>query len=155
MARSGRLKRLSICVGLLVAAIGILIANLNIFGGHILQRVPNSKGSVTAEVLESGIAAATDIDYLGVSLKARFNPFRHYVFGGANYGAQIQASWINDHLILIRCQHCENLQGGNILERKWRQVTICYDRSNTSDLPEEVDASCPKKAALATSEWHP
>jgi hypothetical protein len=101
-------------------------------------------GDVIAEVVNSGTAAATDVNYLGVTLKTRFDPIRHYVFAGSNYGADIRIAWLGDHMLLIRCEHCEKLEGGNILERRWHQVIICYDRSNAADGPSEQDPSCPQ-----------
>lgn len=100
-------------------------------------------GNVIAEVISDGPTAATDVDYEGVTLKTRFNPIRHYVFGGLNYGAQIKVSWKGENVLFIRCADCENLQVGNILERKWQEVTICYDRSNVLDEPIEKSSPCP------------
>jgi hypothetical protein len=146
------LKWLLISVAVIVVGVGLLITYLGIFGGHVLLSASNPAGSITAEVIDdSGFAAATDAGYLGVTLKTRFNPIRHYVFGGSNYGARVQVSWISDHVLLIGCDNCEKLEGGNILERKWHRVTICYDRSNVIELPQEVDASCRKEAAPTVS----
>lgn len=142
-----------VCVVCIVIGCGLLLAYLLFFGGHVLQSASNPAKSVTAEVIEdSSFAAATDAAYLGVAVKARWNPIRHYVFGGSDYGAQIQASWINDHVLLIHCIQCEQLRG-NILKRKWNGVTICYDRSNMTDVSQDVDASCPKDTAPTMS--HP
>lgn len=139
-----------------VAGFGLLIAYLRIFGGHVLQSALNPERTVTAEVIDdSSFAAATDVGYLGVTLKTRFNPIRHYVFGGSDYGAHVQVSWISDHVLLIQCDRCEKLEGGNILERKWRQITICYDRSNVIEAPKYVDASCPKDLRSTASYLHP
>jgi hypothetical protein len=102
-------------------------------------------GNITAEVVSSGMAAATDVDYMGVTLKTRFDPIRHCIFAGSNYGADIRIAWISDRIVLIHCEHCEKLEGGNILERKWHQVIICYDRSNAADLPSEQDPSYPRE----------
>jgi hypothetical protein len=132
-----------------------LVVYLRVFSGHVVQSASNSKGNLKAEVInDSGTAAATDVGYLGVTLKTWFNPIRHYVFGGSNYGADIQIKWINDHTLLIHCDHCEKLDGGNILERRWHQVIICYDRSNATDLQENQDSSCPRRVAPAISEPH-
>lgn len=121
-----------------------IVLYLRIFGGHVLQSALSPKGNITAEVVSSGMAAATDADYLGVTLKTRLDPIRHYVFGGSNYGADIRIAWIGDHVLLIQCEHCEKLEGGNILERRWHQVVICYDRSNAAEGLGEQDPSCPQ-----------
>ena len=134
-----------VCIACLVVGLGILVACLRIFSGHVLQRVSNSTGSLYAEVIDDDSAAATDVNYLAVGLKSRFNPIRHYVFGGSNYGAQIRLAWINDRVLLIRCEHCEELKGGNLLERKWHQVTICYSRSNVPEVDQNEDPSCPRR----------
>jgi len=152
--KSNWLRWLLIFPVCLVLGVGLLIAYFRIFSGRVLQSAQNPDGTVTAEVLASDSAAATDVEYLGVILKTRFDPIRHYVFAGSNYGANIQISWINDHVLLIHCDHCEKLEGGNILERKWHQVTICYNLSNVADLQENQDASCPGGIAPATSEPH-
>ena len=150
--KSKWLKGLLISLVCFVVGVGLLIVYPRIFGGRVRQTARNAKGTVTAEVVASGFAAATDVGYLGVTLKTRFDPVRHTVFGGSDYGAQITISWIGPNVLLIRCQHCEKLQGGNILEQKWHQVTICYDRSNGIDLPEDQDASCPSEPTPMTPE---
>ena len=151
--KSKCLKGLLICLGCFVVGVGLLIAYLRIFSGHILRRVPSPNGSVTvtAEVIDFGPAGATDVGYLGVSLKTRLDPIRHPVFGGSNYGADVRISWIGADVLLIRCEHCERLEGGNILERKWHQVTICYDRSNVVRAVDQ-DASCLSRAATSRPE---
>ena len=150
------LKRSLLCLACVFTAFGLLIAYLRMFGGHVLQSSLSPESSVTAEVIDdSSSAAATDVGYLGVALKTRFNPIRHYVFGGSNYGAHVQVSWISDHVVLIQCERCEKLEGGSILERKWRQITICYDRSNVIETPKDVDASCPKDLRSTASFLHP
>jgi hypothetical protein len=136
------------------AVLVAIVLYLRIFGGHVLQSASSPKGNVTAEVVTSGMAAATDVDYMGVTLKTRFDPIRHYIFAGSNHGADIRIAWIGDHTLLIHCEHCEKLDGGNILERRWHQVVICYDRSNVTDLQGNQDASCPSGVAPATSEPH-
>jgi hypothetical protein len=129
----------------LVVGLAALVVYLRVFSGLVMQSASNSKGNLKAEVInDSGAAAATDVGYLGVTLKTWFYPIRHYVFGGLNYGADIHIEWINDHTLLIHCDHCEKLDGGNILERRWHQVVICYDRSNVAGGPSERDASCPQ-----------
>ncbi len=153
--KSKWLKRLLIAVACFVVGVGLLIVYSWIFGGRVRQTARNAKGTVTAEVVASGFAAATDVDYLGVTLKTRFDPIRHTVFGGSDYGAHIQISWIGTNVLLIRCQYCEKLQGGNILEQKWHQVTICYDQSDAIDLPGEQSAACLGEPASVTSESHP
>lgn len=156
MAISRWLKRLSICMVCLLVAVGLLIGYLRIFSGAVLQSASNRKGTVTAEVIDgSGSSAATDVGYLGVAMKTRFNPIRHYVFGGSNYGVQIQVSWINDHVLKIRCDSCEKLQGGNILEHRWHQVTICYDDSIMMPLPQEAEAVCLNRPGSMASESNP
>lgn len=144
-----------IVVGCLAIGLGAIVFYLRAFGGHVLLRASNPMGNITAEVVSSGVAAATDVDYLGVTLKTRFDPIRHTVFGGSDYGAQIKISWIGTNVLLIRCQNCEKLQGGNTLEQKWHQVTICYDQSDAIDLPGDQDASCPSEPAPLTPEPHP
>jgi hypothetical protein len=104
---------------------------------------------------ENSGASATDVGYLGVTLKTRFNPIRHYIFGGSNYGAQIRVSWISDHVLLIHCERCEKLEGGNILERKWQRVTVCYDRSNVLEIPQGADDPCPKEPGSTASHLLP
>jgi hypothetical protein len=126
----------------LVAALAVTVLYLRVFGGRVVQSVASPKGNITAEVVSSGMAAATDVDYLGVTLKTRLDPIRHYVFGGSNYGADIRVSWIGDHILLIHCEHCEKLEGGNIVEQRWHQVVICYDRPNGANGPGEQDPSC-------------
>lgn len=127
----------------LLMGLGMIVLYLRIFGGHVLQSASNPSGNITAEVVSSGIAAATDVGYVGVTLRTRFDPIRHYVFAGSNYGADIQIAWIGDHTLLIHCEHCEKLEGGNILERRWHQVLICYDHSNAVVSSGELDRSCP------------
>jgi hypothetical protein len=141
-------KWLLILLTCLVAGSGAIVLYLRIFSGQILHRAPNPKHDITAEVVNDGMAAATDTDYLGVTLKTRFDPIRHYVFGGLNYGANVRIAWIGDDTLLIRCAHCEKLDGGNILERRWHKVILCYDRSNVVELPGEQDPSCPQVTSL-------
>lgn len=144
---------LVVCLIFLVAVTSFLVYAWT-SSGRVVQRTVNPTGNVIAEVIDGEFAAATDVGSLNVILKTKFNPVRHYVFGGSNYGAQIRISWIGPNVLLIRCQHCEKLQGGNILEQKWHQVTICYDQSDAIELPRDQDASCPKEPTPMTPEPH-
>jgi hypothetical protein len=128
----------------LAAAVSLILLYGKICSGRTLQREVSPNGSVIAEVTESGGAAATDTNYVGVTLKTKLNPIRHYVYGGLDYGAHISVSWLDHDRLLISCQHCENLHGGDIIERKWHDVTVCYARSNVVEPPFAEDGkSCP------------
>jgi hypothetical protein len=149
-------RRLSICIGVVVLAIGLLIIFSRIFGGRILQTSPNPKHTVTAEVIDSsGMATALDTGYLGVTLKTRFNPIRHYVFGGPNHGARVRVSWINDQVLTIQCDNCEKLEGGNIIEHQWHQVTICYDDPSMTGPPQVTDAACMNEPKRTVTQAQP
>jgi hypothetical protein len=120
------------------------VGYLRACSGHVRQYLPNPSGTLRAEVIdESGSASAMDAGMLGVTLKTRLNPFRHFVFSGLNYGAEITVTWINDRVLFIRCEHCEKLHGAMIVERKWHQTTICYGGSGKPDLLRNNDPLCP------------
>jgi hypothetical protein len=127
-----------------VLLIASLLFYLRAYGGRTLQREVSPNGKVIAEVIVSDSAGATDVNTLDVSLKNELNPIRHYVFGGLDYGAQVTVSWIDNDRLLIKCQHCENLHGGDIFERKWHDVMVCYARSNVVETEFKDDGkSCP------------
>lgn len=131
-------------LGCLVLGLGLLIGYGRAFSGQVRQYAANPSGTLNAEVIaDNGLAAATDAGTLGVTLKTWFNPFRHYVFVGSDYGAQITISWISDRVLLIRCEHCEKLKTGKVPERKWHQVTVCYGGLGIPDLVQNNDHLCP------------
>jgi hypothetical protein len=116
-----------VAVALLAATVFVYAGCLRIFAGFTLQRIASPDGAVIAEVNTSGAAGATDTTYTGVMLRSRLNPFREYVFGGLDYGVHITAGWTGSRNLLITCEDCTRLSGGNIKLDHWRDVAIRYE----------------------------
>lgn len=114
----------------IIMSLALGIVYLRTSSGRTLQRLPSPDGGVIAEINTSGFAAATDAYYTGVLLRTRHNPLRHYVFGGLDYGAKIAISWIDSKNLLIQCEECRNLNGGNVREARWHDIMIHYDIVN-------------------------
>lgn len=99
---------------------------LRIFAGKLDQRVFSPDGRTVAECRTFDFAAATDADQTAVQISSRFNPFRHTVFSGLNYGATVSASWLNPRTLLIRCTNCKDLDIRG-QEHRWKDITIRYE----------------------------
>jgi len=119
----------AVSIAVLAVTIGLAVLYLRTSAGRTVRRVQNQDGDVTAEVNMDCSSAATDGCYTGVLLRTRYNPIRHYVFAGLDYGAKITIAWVGPRELLITCQDCSKLSGGNIKERIWRSVTIRYEIS--------------------------
>ena len=121
----------AIALASVVIACALVLFYFRTSSGRILQRLPSPDNSVIAEVDKDGSdAAATDTFYTGVALRTRRNPIRYYVFGGLDYGANITVSWLDSNNLLIKCEQCSKLNGGNMKKYTWRKIVIHYDISN-------------------------
>ena len=113
-----------VIVGVLLA-IGLLGLYLRVFAGQVKQRIASPDGTFVAQVREVHNGSAVDADYISVQLQTRWNPFRHQVYGGLDYGIGITSSWIDSKNLLVTCTECEKL-GQSSKEDKWHDVTIRY-----------------------------
>jgi hypothetical protein len=132
--KSKWLRRASWTVGGLALLIGSLRVHDNVFGGQTRQRLPSPDGHVIAEVNESDSAWATDVNYVCVLLRTKFNPLRHCVFGGGDEGARLSISWIDSKNLLIKCEDCSmnplifsKLTPPYTKEDRWHEIAIHYD----------------------------
>lgn len=111
---------------LIVVGISVLaFLYLRTIAGRVDQRVLSQDGRMVAECRTFDFAAATDTEQTTVQIRNRFNPFRHTVFAGLNYGAKVSISWQDPRTLLIRCINCKNLD----IRRKqpeWHGVSIIY-----------------------------
>jgi hypothetical protein len=108
-----------------ILAFGLLLAYARIFSGSAKQRLPSPDGETIAEVREFTSLSAMDADYLGVQVRTKLNPFRHFVFAGLDDGIKITISWIDSKTLQISCERCEQIRT-NIKEDAWRDVSIRY-----------------------------
>jgi hypothetical protein len=98
---------------------------MRIYAGEIRQRVSSPDGKFVAQVRELNSGSAVDADYVSVQLQTKWNPIRHHVYGGLDYGIGIGISWMDSTNLLVTCTKCEKL-GMGFKEDKWREVTIHY-----------------------------
>ncbi len=112
----------------LVVSLGLVVTclYLRIFAGTVNQRLPSPNGQLVAEVRTLTSLSALDRDFVTVQLSRRFNPFRHIVFGGSDYGVKITVSWTDSEDLLVQCVDCDNLRDETV-ENNWNGVTIHYE----------------------------
>jgi hypothetical protein len=123
-----RLSRLQILLPLvLFVGLSAWIIYPRVSSADVTLRAISPDGGTTAEVDTSKGGGATEAAYTGVRLRSRFNPFRHYVFGGLDYGAKVTLSWTDSRNLIIKCQNCEKLDIKDE-EHDWRGVRIHYDK---------------------------
>jgi hypothetical protein len=121
------LSRLQILLPLaLVLGIGALVIYPRVSSSNVKLRLISPDGHTTAEVDVSEWGGATEAAHTGVRLRSRFNPFKHYVFVGLDYGAKVTVSWIDSRNLLIKCQNCDKLTT-KTEEHKWHDITIHYE----------------------------
>jgi hypothetical protein len=103
-----------------------LLLYVRVFPSGIQQRVSSPDGQAVAEQILLRPLTTLDTVQTTVQLRTKLNPFRHTVFAGLNYGAEVTISWIDSRNLLVKCVKCTNL---NVLRREdnWRYVTIHYE----------------------------
>src|SRR5262249_34434380 len=104
---------------------GAFLAYLRLFSGHVLQRLPSPDRRTVAVVNEEGSGSAVDANSLGVALRTRWNPVRHLVFSGLDYGTSLAVSWMDANNLVIKCMNCKSLAVYRC-EKQWHQVSIHY-----------------------------
>lgn len=113
-----------ILVGVLFAIV-LFVLYLRLFAGEVIQRTESPDGRFVAEVRELHNGSAVDADNIGVELRTKWNPFRHEIYGGLDYGVGISISWVDSANLLVTCTKCEKL-GQSFKESKWHDVVIQY-----------------------------
>jgi hypothetical protein len=92
----------------------------------IEEAVISPDGKITAEVVSSTSAGATDVNTTYIEIHEKHGS-KHIVFGGSNYGAEITVSWIDSKNLTVVCQNCSALQRRVKDEDKWHNISIHYD----------------------------
>jgi aspartyl aminopeptidase len=93
----------------------------------IEEAVISPDGNVTAEVISSTEAAATDANTTYIKVHEKYSSSKYIIFGGANYGAEITVSWIDSRNLTVVCENCSALQRRVKDEDKWHKISIHYD----------------------------
>ncbi len=115
----------------IVAVLGSLFVYLRLFSGRVLQWLPSPDGHVVAAVTESGSLSALDTDSIGVELRSKYNPIRHFVFSGLDYGTSVTISWTDQRNLVVKCTRCASLAIYRC-EQQWHDVAIHYMFSDGS-----------------------
>jgi hypothetical protein len=118
-------RRIGILLAALIFSFGVLLLYLRLFSGTVQQHIISPDQRAIAESRTYDFTAATDAAQSSVELRRRWTPFRHTVFFGLNYGAEVTISWVAKNL-RIKCRRCANLQQYT-RESQWQDVVIHYD----------------------------
>lgn len=129
-------QRIVLAVLSLVAVAGIYVLQVRFFGGDLRQYELSPDAKKIAQVREYDQSSATTTNLISVELRTKFNPFRHTVLAGLDYGAEISVTWVDSRNLLVRCIKCSSFDVkcdscGSALyvvgkDTKWRDVSIQY-----------------------------
>ena len=136
LVRGKWLRRAAKVGGGLVIGLAGMVLYLRLFGGTVNQRVSSPDGRVVAQVRTFDFSAL-DPYYTYVEVSARYNPLRHIVLGGPNYGAEIKLSWMDANNLIVTCVNCDQLSGYESGDRRWDGVTIHYQYLSSRKYIEE------------------
>jgi len=137
MVISTLLRRgLTVVLGV-VALLAASVLYARLFAGVTRQYQPSPDGRNIAEYREYKEGSATTTDVSTVELRSRFNPLRHTVLSGLDYGAKLSLTWIDSHTLLVTrngCSHgdlqvpCNNCTSLDIIKKepRWRDISIRY-----------------------------
>jgi hypothetical protein len=81
-----------------------------LFDGDIRQYQVGPDGNNIAEWKVYHQSGATSTDLIAVKLRKRFNPFRHAVLFGLDYGADLSVTWIDARNLLVPCPKCGSFE---------------------------------------------
>jgi len=108
----------------------------HLFGGQTAQWEESPDHKKVAECRRYGTSSATTSELRTIELRTRFNPFRHTVLSGLDYGAKLSVSWIDSKNLMVQCGNCGNFEikcdacsdGLYIFQKKdrWHDVRIHY-----------------------------
>jgi hypothetical protein len=122
---------------LLIAFIATYVVYGRLLEGTTVQRFESPDRNAVAEYREYAQSSATSTNLSTIELRTSFNPFRHTVLSGLDYGGRLSISWIDFHNLLVRCTNCADLElkcnhcGDRFYvirkETKWRDITIHYE----------------------------
>ena len=129
-------RAIAVLFGVL-AILAAYIAHGRFFGGEIRQYRRSPDGTTIAEYREYKQSSATSTDLSTIELRTRYNPIRHTVLSGLDYGANLSITWIDSRNLLITCNGCNprdllapcnNCTGLDIVKKegRWRDVSIHY-----------------------------
>jgi hypothetical protein len=107
-----------------------------LFAGQIRQWEVSPDQKNIAECRVYNTSSATSSDLSTVQLRTRFNPFRHTVLSGLDYGAKLSIAWIDSKNLVVECGNCGGFEtkcdtcGDSLYivkkETRWHDVTIHY-----------------------------
>jgi hypothetical protein len=109
----------------IVAVLGGLFVYLRLFSGRVLQRLPSPDGQVVAAVSESVSLSPLDADSIGVELRSKYTPLRHFIFWGLDYGTSVTISWTDSRNLVVKCAQCTSLAVYGC-EQQCRDVVVHY-----------------------------
>jgi hypothetical protein len=113
----------------LVCVAGLLLClflYVRLFSGIVRLRRVSPDGRTHAAIWVGDFAAATDVNPIAVTLRRKYDPFDVAVFGGRNYGANIDLVWQGNRDLLIICKGCRNLDVTEKIDH-WKDISIHYD----------------------------
>jgi hypothetical protein len=113
-------------IAVFVVAFVIIAFCLRVIPEGSGQRPASPDGRVIAYSVLNTTSTAMDADASWIELRTRFTPFRHTVFGGLNYGADVTVSRIDSRNLLIRCAKYNKLDIKG-KEAKWHGISIHYE----------------------------
>lgn len=137
MKPSNRIRPMPVLA--VICGIAVTLAVVNRFwAGQTLQYSISPDGRSIAECREYKQSSATSTDLKTVELRTRFNPVRHTVLSGLDYGATLSITWIDSRNLLVTCRgcnpldlqiRCNNCTALDIVKREteWRDVSIKYE----------------------------
>lgn len=114
----------------------VVILWIRIFAGETLQYTPSPDGENIAEYRRYKQSSATTTDLITIELRSRFNPIRHTVLSGLDYGATFSLNWRDSRNLIVGCQGCNpanlTVRGAPTAfaavkkEERWNGVSILY-----------------------------
>jgi hypothetical protein len=96
-----RAAALIVLAAIVVGAAALLYARM--FAGRTLQYAISPDVQNVAECREYEESSATTANLITVELRGRYDPIRHTVMSGLDYGAQVSITWLDSRRLLIRC----------------------------------------------------
>jgi hypothetical protein len=106
-------------------ALALFWGHMRFYAGKAKQRIVSLDGKFIAQVREFQTGSAVDSDYIAVQIQTRWNPLRHDVYGGLDYGIGIKIYWADSSNLVVTCTNCEKL-GEGLKENKRHDVAIRY-----------------------------